>query len=204
MVKISKLLNINKQLVLASKSPRRIKLLKDLGFDIIVQPSDVDENISEALLPPDYVMQLSLLKASSVAQNIDFPAIVIGSDTTVVLDGKFLNKPENKQDAYSILRKLSGRTHKVFTGIALIDTADNKKMTDYQETDVSFRELDDAEIEAYIESGSPMDKAGAYGIQDDFGAVFVNRVEGCYYNIVGLPLELLYRKLKEISSSDEK
>lgn len=202
MVKISKLLKLNAQLVLASKSPRRIKLLRELGFDIIVQPADIDEDISVELQPKDYVMQLSFQKARSVADSLDFPAIVIGSDTTVVLDGEYLNKPADKQDAYNILRKLSGRTHKVFTGIAIIDTDRNRNIIDYQETDVCFRELSDDEIWAYIESGSPMDKAGAYGIQDDFGAVFVERVEGCYYNIVGLPLELLYRKLRELSNAE--
>lgn len=201
MVKISKLINLKAKLVLASKSPRRIKLLKELGFDIIVQSADIDEDISTLLPPPEYVMILSRQKAKSVAQTLDFPAIVIGSDTTVVLDGQYLNKPANNQEAFAMLKTLSGRTHQVFTGIAIIE-GDNE-IIDFQVTNVSFRKLDDDEIWAYIESGSPMDKAGAYGIQDDFGAVFVERIEGCYYNIVGLPLELLYRKLRENFNVDK-
>lgn len=197
MVKISKLLNINTKLVLASKSPRRIKLLSELGFDFEVIPSHIDENISEELLPNEYVMKLSYDKAQFVAQSLDYDAWVIGADTTVVLDGKYLNKPNDKEDAFRILRQLSGRTHKVFTGIAIVESQSNKSITTYQETDVTFRELHDDEIWAYIESGSPMDKAGAYGIQDDFGAVFVSNIVGCYYNIVGLPVELLYRKLRD-------
>ncbi len=202
MVKTSKLINFDVPLVLASKSPRRIKLLKNLGFDFEVMPSDVDENIPEDLQPADYVCRLSLLKARDIAEKQITPAIILGADTTVYLNGEYLNKPKDKNNAYEILKKLSGNTHQVFTGITLINTKTNKELTDFQVTNVRFRELRDDEIWAYIESGSPMDKAGAYGIQDDFGAVFVDHIEGCYYNIVGLPLELTYRRLFEITQSD--
>lgn len=198
MIKISKLLNIEQKIILASKSPRRIKLLRELGFDFEIKPSNINEDISEKLQPENYVKQLSHLKAKNIAQICEKNSIIIAADTTVYLNGEFLNKPKNKKDAFEILKKLSGQTHQVFTGISIIDNSKDKEIVDYQKTDVTFRELEDYEIEAYIESGSPMDKAGAYGIQDDFGAVFVSHINGCYYNIVGLPIELLFRKLKEI------
>lgn len=198
MVKISRLLNINQKIILASKSPRRIKLLKELGFEFEVHPANINEDIYEKLQPAEYVMKLSYLKANEVARKFQ-DCVVIAADTTVFLNGEYLNKPKNKENAFEILRKLSGQTHQVFTGITIIDNQKNKLITDYQKTDVTFRELDDDEINYYIETGSPMDKAGAYGIQDDFGAVFVKHINGCYYNIVGLPIELLFRRLKEIS-----
>lgn len=197
MIKISKLLKINQKIVLASKSPRRITLLKNLGLEFDVIPSKIDENISEKLQPNEYVMKLSRLKAENVASMLGGDEIVIGADTTVYLDGNYLNKPKDCDEAFKILKKLSGRTHQVYTGITLINNYSQKIINEYSKTDVTFRELSDDEIYAYIESGSPMDKAGAYGIQDDFGAVFVRHINGCYYNIVGLPIELFYRMLKK-------
>lgn len=197
MIKISKLLKINQKIVLASKSPRRITLLKNLGLEFDVIPSKIDENISEKLQPNEYVMKLSRLKAENVAAMLGGDEIVIGADTTVYLDGNYLNKPRDCDEAFEILKKLSGRTHQVYTGITLINNVSQKIINEFSKTDVTFRELSDDEIYAYIESGSPMDKAGAYGIQDDFGAVFVRHINGCYYNIVGLPIELFYRMLKE-------
>ncbi len=195
---IKKLININTKLVLASGSPRRKKLLSDIGLEFEVITSSVDESIiSESLEPSIYVIELALLKAKSVAQNINYDAIVIGADTTVVLDNVIINKPTDKNDAFRILNKLSGNTHLVYTGIAFANTITQKVFTTFQKTEVTFRNLEDNEIWVYIDSGSPMDKAGAYGIQDDFGAVFVNKIVGCYYNIVGLPLELFYTSLKD-------
>jgi septum formation protein len=123
--------------------------------------------------------------------------LYIGSDTIVVLGNEILEKPADSKDAAKMLQKLSSNTHTVYTGVALFDSANKKEDIRYEETKVSFRQLNAKEIDAYISTGSPMDKAGAYGIQDDFGAVFVNRIEGCYYNIVGLPLQLLYKMLME-------
>jgi septum formation protein len=171
-----------------------------LGFEVIA--SDIDETNHSDLSPESHVKVLAFEKARHVAQSIKEAAIVLGSDTIVVLDGEVINKPVDAQDAERILKKLSGRTHKVFTGIALIDLPSNNYITEFQETEVTFRTLADDEIEAYISTGSPMDKAGAYGIQDDFGAVFVSKVNGCYYNIVGLPLEMLYTTLKGFINSN--
>jgi septum formation protein len=140
---------------------------------------------------------LAQSKARAVSQNLDFKAIVIGADTTVIVGGQILNKPTDAADAARMLGLLSNRTHEVCTGIALIETATNRIITDVCRTEVRFRALDTVEISGYVASGSPLDKAGSYGIQDDFGAVFVQEIRGCYYNVVGLPLELLYRRLRD-------
>lgn len=202
MINITKLLKLEKKLILASASPRRHKLLKQLGFDFEVLVSNIDETNHSDLSPESHVKVLAFEKARHVADAVKEPAIILGSDTIVVLDGEVLNKPVDAQDAERILKKLSGRTHKVFTGVALIDLPSNNFKTEFQETEVTFRLLTEEEIKAYISTGSPMDKAGAYGIQDDFGAVFVSKVNGCYYNIVGLPLEMLYSSLKSFINSN--
>lgn len=194
---MNKKINIEKRIILASESPRRKKLLALLGFDFEVIPAYIDEDsIIIDGLPENYVQKLSLMKAEKVANEITDNAIVIGADTIVVLGSQVLNKPTDEYDAYNMLRQLSDNTHQVYTGIALVDVSSKLTLTSYKKTNVTFRFLEDEEIWAYIRSGSPMDKAGSYGIQDDFGAVFVSHIDGCYYNIVGLPLELLYLSLK--------
>lgn len=194
---IKKLIDIDKNFILASKSPRRKHLLNMLELDFEVVPSDIDENIDEQD-PVVYAQILSEKKAFDIAQrNPD--NIIIAADTIVVLGNQIINKPQNEEEAFQMLRKLSGNTHKVITGvsIAFSNGEDLYTYTDCEETDVTFRDLSDIEINAYIATGSPMDKAGAYGIQDDFGALFVSGINGCYYNIVGLPVQLLYIKLLE-------
>lgn len=198
MVRLNELLRLPRPLVLASQSPRRQALLRHVGFDFDVIVPNVDEDSVPTTLPPSqYVAHLAELKARRGAELVDRPSIVIGSDTTVVLDDVVLNKPADAADAVRMLHLLSGRTHTVYTGLSLVDSIDGRCVSTCRDTQVSFRVLDDAEIRAYVAGGSPLDKAGAYGIQDDFGAVFVNRVEGCYYTIVGLPLELLYTTLRD-------
>ncbi len=198
MIKISELLKIDKPLILASMSPRRKKLLEQLGFEFLVIPSDVDENgFSKDVGPADYAKHLAYRKAYDIASKTKEPAIVLGADTIVVLDGMIINKPVDAADAARMLRMLSGRTHSVYSGISIVESITMRNYSDVQKTDVTFRDLGDDEIDAYVGSGSPLDKAGAYGIQDDFGAVFVSHINGCYYNIVGLPLELLYSSLKK-------
>jgi len=182
-------------LILASRSPRRRKLLAQLGLDFEVHPSDLDENASNHRLPEQLVEQLALEKARAVAAR--FPeALTLGADTIVVLDGDVLNKPADEAEARAMLRRLSGRTHTVYTGVALVHPASQREVVDYEATQVTFAPLTDAEIDAYVATGSPLDKAGAYGIQDDYGAVFIRRIEGDYYNVVGLPLHRLYRMLR--------
>ena len=202
MIKLNDLLELPLPLVLASRSPRRQALLTHVGYDFSIVVPDVDEETVPVELPPDeYVERLALMKAERGADIVGQPSIVIGSDTTVVLDGEILNKPEDPHHAREMLRMLSGRTHTVYTGLALVASDQHIVMPAVTSrlTDVTVRDLDVVEIEAYVAGGSPMDKAGAYGIQDDFGAVFVSRVEGCYYTIVGLPLELLYTTLRAFS-----
>lgn len=195
---LSGLLKLESPLILASQSPRRKKLLGQLGISFSIIPSDFDENsVSFSGNPAEHVKMLALMKAKNVCSKIDYEAIVIGSDTIVVIDNLVLNKPADKEDAFRMLRLLSGRTHTVFTGITIINSKSSCQISEAKSTEVTFRDLSDDEISAYIETGSPLDKAGSYGIQDDFGAVFVSNVNGCYYNIVGLPLEMLYSSLKK-------
>lgn len=189
----------NLPIVLASRSPRRARLLKDLGvkFDII-HSSINEEDFPARGNPIAFVKHLSSTKAHNVSEKILKDAVIIAADTTVVLNGKILNKPISPAHAIQMLTSLSGKTHTVYTGISLINKKSGKKIDAYKATDVTFRELTSNEIEDYVNTGSPMDKAGSYGIQDDFGAVFVNKINGCFYNVVGLPLELLYSKMKEL------
>jgi septum formation protein len=198
---VAELLGLDISLILASQSPRRKQLLQQLGLEFNVIPSAVDEEAIHnlSLTPDEYVRHLALHKATDVATHYSNSCIVIGADTTVVLDETILNKPTDEKSAFDMLALLSDRTHHVYTGVALVrkDGVTVTNQSFVQKTAVTFRKLSDEEIYAYIATGSPMDKAGAYGIQDDMGAIFVSRIEGCYYNIVGLPLELLYRTLKE-------
>mgnify|MGYP001254200293 CR=1 FL=1 len=197
-IRISDLVNLKKELILASKSPRRRQLLEQLGFEFEVIPASIDEDdFPEDIDPAYHVANLALKKALFTAKKIVEPSIVLGSDTIVVLNGRILNKPQDAEDAVRMLQTLSGNTHTVFSGIALVETDTGRQASKTQATQVTFRHLNDDEIRAYVKTGSPLDKAGGYGIQDDFGAVFVSRVEGCYYNIVGLPLELLYVTMRD-------
>ncbi len=186
-------------LVLASRSPRRAALLRQIGVDFTVAPADLDEeNLS---LPLDayeeYVVRLAMHKAHHVGAQWEQPAVVLAADTIVVLEGEIFNKPADPAHAYQMLRRLSGRTHTVYTGYVLHPVQlPLPEVHRCRATRVTFRALEDEEIWAYIRTGSPMDKAGAYGIQDDFGAVFVDRIEGCYYTVVGLPLSAVYQDLR--------
>jgi len=192
------LINFDKKIILASASPRRQELLKLIVPEFEVCPSDFDESLISLRKPSNYVTELAFQKANFISNNQSVDSIIIGFDTCVVLDGEIMNKPIDKIDAYYMLKKLSNNRHQVFTGISIINKTVNRTneiIKTYKKTDVKFRELFDEEIVAYIDTGSPLDKAGAYGIQDDFGAVFVEEIRGCYYNIVGLPLELLFSKL---------
>jgi septum formation protein len=193
---INQILNIDIPIILASRSPRRKKLLSMVGLEFTTKFSDIDEEIDTDIPPEAYCIHLAWSKADDIAGGITTPALVIGADTIVVIDDMILNKPSDPEDAFRILKILSGNTHKVYTGLSIVESVSQNWITDFQTTEVTFRELSDEEIWLYIEGGSPMDKAGAYGIQDDFGALFVSHINGCYYNIVGLPVQLLYMMLK--------
>ncbi len=185
---------------LASRSPRRKKLLEQIGLTFSSFSVDHDEVVEENETPENAVIRLSEEKMEMAFANVE-EGILVTADTIVVLNNEIIGKPADKKEAFKILRNLSGNTHFVFTGFCIADKVSGKKVSDYVKTAVTFRHLSDDEIDDYIEGGSPMDKAGAYGIQDDFGAVFVKSIEGCYYNVVGLPLAQFYLKLKEFTGN---
>jgi septum formation protein len=187
-------MTLKKPLVLASRSPRRRLLLGQIGLEPRIIPCDIPEDFDPGKNSVDNASGLALQKAEAVAAGID-NAYVLGADTIVVLDGVMLGKPVDRDDAVRMLESLSGRTHTVVTGFALIDRPSNRSVVGAESTEVTFRALPRAEIEEYVGGGSPMDKAGAYGIQDDYGAVFVTRIEGCFYNVVGLPLSRVHAAL---------
>lgn len=182
-----------KEIILASGSPRRKELLEQIGLEFKVIVSGIEENIEFTGDPEKYAQQLALMKAQDISKTTSLESLVIGADTIVFFEN-ILGKPKDKSDAYSILKTLSGNVHKVITGLALINSGQNKIMVSSETTEVTFRELGDNEIWSYINSGEPMDKAGAYGIQG-LGAVFVEKINGCYSNVVGLPISRLYNML---------
>ncbi|NLX76772.1 MAG: septum formation inhibitor Maf [Clostridiaceae bacterium] len=180
-----------KQLILASQSPRRKMLLKQIGVSFQTYPSDIDEAITGNEEAEDYVRFLSERKALSVKEHLCSNGcnsfVVLAADTIVVLDGVILGKPADESHAFDMLKKLSGNWHEVITGVSVIDGDEEKKLTHVETTLVKIRELTSGEIRRYIETKEPLDKAGAYGIQG-IGALLVERINGCYYNVVGLPL----------------
>jgi len=176
--------------VLASGSPRRRDLLTQIGLAFSVQISQADETIPEGMSPHLAVQTLSLLKAADVAKQVEKNAVVIAADTIVVLDGEILTKPKDEEDAARMLARLSGREHSVLTGMTVLRRRDGKSVSVTEETKVHFRALSEKEILSYVNSNEPLDKAGAYGIQG-LGGLFVEKIEGDYYNVVGLPLCLL-------------
>lgn len=181
-------------LILASGSPRRREILATVGIDHEVQVSRVDESgVSRDLHPEDYAKLLAQLKAAAVAAELE-SGLVLGADTIVVLDGQILGQPADAADACAMLATLSGRTHAVVTGVCLIDVAGGTALVEHETTLVVFKDLTPEEILWYVETGEPLDKAGAYGIQGRAG-LFVERIEGCYFNVVGLPLNRVYRML---------
>ena len=182
---------------LASRSPRRRKLLKQLGIKFKSLSVNLDEKINGGEKPVHLVKRLSIEKLALARKKIK-SGLIITADTIVVLNNKIIGKPTNKKEAVQYLKLLSGKQHIVFTGFAVMNIPANKIIVDYEKTEVKFRKLDDDEINDYVHSGSPLDKAGAYGIQDDFGAVFVEKINGCYYNVVGLPLTKLYQALRKL------
>ncbi len=188
-------------IILASQSPRRQNLLKKLEFEFKIEPSGINEDIDEPD-PVEFVKKLAHLKAIDVAAN-NTHSLIIGADTVVVMDNSILGKPKNERDAYSILSSLGNRTHSVHTGVALIKTDNNAEIAEERvfsvETKVTFGPLTEKEIKAYISTGNPMDKAGAYGIQDPWGARFVKGIIGDYTNVMGLPLYQLYSELKQFA-----
>lgn len=177
------------KLVLASKSPRRSEILKNAGYEFTVRVADADETIPDGTKPEDAVVFLAARKAMAVERADD--ETVLGADTIVVLDNKILGKPKDREDAFNMIKSLSGRVHSVFTGVCIIENG--KSMTFSEETQVEFLTLTDKEINTYIDTDEPYDKAGAYGIQG-YASKFVKRINGDYFNVVGLPISAIYEK----------
>lgn len=175
-----------RSLILASASPRRFELLNRLGVPFAVSVSGVDEWVPDAMAPDAMVEELAVRKARAVA-SAHAHCLVIGADTTVVIDGAVLNKPVDADDARRLLTLLRGRTHEVWTGVAIVDAASGRIEVSAVRSLVRLRAVTDAVIDAYVATGEPLDKAGAYAIQGGAG-VFVDGIDGCYANVVGLPL----------------
>jgi septum formation protein len=192
------------KLILASSSPRRAEILRNAGFDFEVFPTDVDESQRHGEYATNFVRRLAEEKARAVARQLsqrshDDAGIIVAADTVVELEGDILGKPSSAENARAILRRLSGRIHEVLTGLAVLPVSGVRFRVVVESTRVTFAPLSDREIEEYIESGEPFDKAGAYAIQGR-GGKFVTRIEGCHFNVMGLPLARLHAILRELSA----
>jgi septum formation protein len=190
------------RIVLASQSPRRIELLKRIIPEFEVKVSNIQEDNNRVTVPWKLVEELSYQKAENIALQVP-DGIIIGADSVVVLHNKILGKPKDENDAYNMLNLLSDKVHQVYTGFTIIKKPQHIFISDHAVTHVKFRKLESWEIKQYIESGQPLDKAGSYGIQDD-AAVFVESINGCYYNVVGLPITKLFLALKNFLRGEGK
>lgn len=185
------------QIVLGSGSPRRKELIEHLKLPYSIRVSDVDEVIPQGMSPHDVPVHLSELKSNHLALSIDDDELIITADTIVIVDDEILGKPVDREDAYRMIKLMSGRTHQVVTGITVITA--NHKHSASDQSDVTFLPLSDEEIYWYIDNFHPMDKAGAYGIQDWIGSCKISHISGSYYNIMGLPMHKLYEMLRELA-----
>lgn len=190
------MLNLNLPiLVLASASPRRQELFSLVNIPFTVVRSEVEEIHLEN--PSETVTVLALKKAEDVAKKVSENSIVVGADTIVFLENEILGKPENEEEAKKMLKKLSGKTHTVFTGFAILHKAKKVVFCEKVQTEVKFKELSEVEINFYVQTGEPLDKAGAYGIQG-IGSIFIEKINGCYFNVMGFPLNRFYEAMKNI------
>lgn len=186
-----------KKIILASKSPRRKELLDIINIDYEIIESSCDESGVSLENPPEvYVQKLSILKATDVSKKVPYEALIIGADTIVECDGKFLGKPKDKEDAYNMISSLSGRAHNVYTGICVMNSKTKEFTSSFEKTEVIFREIEHNEIEKYISTKEPYDKAGSYAIQG-LASCFIKGIVGDYNNVVGLPVYKLAKLLKE-------
>lgn len=191
------MLKLNYHIILASNSPRRRELLSGLGFDYEVRTlPGIDESYPETLQGEEIPVYISSQKASAYLGELKENELLITADTIVWLDGRVLGKPSDEEDACQMLRALSGKTHQVITGVTLATTTFQKSFASVSQ--VTFATLSDEEIKYYISHYHPMDKAGSYGVQEWIGFIGVERIEGSYFNVMGLPVQRLYRELKEI------
>lgn len=185
------------KLILASASPRREEILKRLNLQFTVVPSKVDERVYEHLNPDKMVQELSILKAKEVSKLVE-DTLIIAADTIIVNDEKVLGKPQSKDGAVDMLKKLRGNNHTVMTGLAVYSTIEGKEITDIDRTKVFMSYMSDNEIEKYVSTGEPMGKSGSYAVQG-LGSVFIERIEGSYFTVMGLPVHKLARILNDFS-----
>lgn len=194
---LSSILNYN--IVLGSKSPRRHELLRGLGIEFEIRTRDTDESFDPSMQLEEIALFLADVKARAISDTIRHDELLITADTIVCLGDEVLNKPQSADEAHQMLRMLSGKMHRVYTGVSLM-TSEKQKLF-YDETKVFFRELSDDEIVYYVEKYKPYDKAGSYGAQEWMGFVGVERIEGSYFNVMGLPVHKLYTELLEFAAS---
>lgn len=190
---------VNEPIILASSSPRREMLLRSIGIEPRIIPSDADESYDPSHSPSNIVCALALRKARSVAQEqmaVHETGIIVGADTIVVLAGQVLGKPKSRAHAIEMLSMLQGKQHEVYTGVAIVDARSGITRSDYSKTFVRMKPCSQDKVERYVDTGEPLDKAGAYAIQG-LGAMLIDCIEGCYFNVVGLPLSLLSDMLEE-------
>lgn len=185
-----------KKIFLCSGSPRRKELLQQMGLQFEVFAADVDENVTEALSPSEYVQYLALKKAQRAAEILK-EGVLIAADTIVTLDQEILGKPVDEEEAVLMLKKLSGKNHSVYTGVVVLDLMSKKTLVQYKETLVTMRPYTIDEIQRYVKTKEPFDKAGAYGIQG-YGALLVEKIDGDYFNVMGLSVSMLNQMLKEV------
>ena len=190
-----------KRLILASNSPRRIVLLKSLGYHFDIVPHDIEECIIGDVLPMELVQNLAFLKATDVARRVS-NAIIISADTVIVHKKSILGKPKDISDAKRILSILSDSEHDIISGVFVMEMPSRKKMLRIERTHIKMKSIEDEEIDRYILTGEPMDKAGAYAIQGE-GSKFVEKIDGSYSNAVGLPLELLQEMLNHFMNEED-
>lgn len=184
-----------RKIILASNSPRRKELLEKVGLSFEIKTADFDECFDTALPPEEFAKSLALGKALKVSK-IKYDAVIIAADTIVVVDDQILGKPKSSEDAKNMLKKISGRSHTAITGLAVVDSKSGKSITTSSKIILHFRDMTDKEIDLYVKTGEPLDKAGSYAVQG-LGAIFIEKMEGDYYAAVGLPLNSLYEILKE-------
>ncbi|MCS7363879.1 MAG: Maf family protein [archaeon GB-1867-035] len=188
---------MKRKIVLASTSPRRQKLLRRYIKNLQVIPPKIDEEEIKENDPRRKVLKTAVMKAESIMEEVK-EGIIIAADTIIELDGKIIGKPRNLNEAKEILLELNGRKHKVITGVVVIDCEKKRRIMDIVETEVYMKNLSIEEIEFYVKTKEPLGKAGAYAIQE-LGAILINKINGCFYNVVGLPLPKLYEMLKEVN-----
>ncbi len=183
----------DKHIILASRSPRRAFLLEQVGLHFEQIPSHIEENFN-GMLPEEFVLYYSRKKAEEV-QKSHPDSLIIGADTIVVLNNEIIGKPQNDEEAFQILKKLSGKCHEVLTGVSIL--FHDSQLSDIAKTKVFFKLISDEDIKEYISTGEPMDKAGAYGIQG-YGSQFIDKIEGCYFNVMGFPISLFYEMYSKL------